>query len=145
MTGLVSDVPMCSEMTGEFTAAQARADRIAQAFGGAAAAPRWLDGERLPDYRRRLLQPFKVHSPVWKGTDIPRDEGVLRIAEAQIYADAAREASNPTTLGPGELVERTIIDQAGRRISRFHGDPGVWMDAFKYPAQQVIGYPGGRR
>ena len=143
MTNLAHNVPLSDGLHQEFANAQAKADRIAQAFGDSA--PRWLDGERLPDYRRRLVSQFKEHSPTWKSADVPRDEGVLRIAEAQIYADAAREASNPTTLGPGELVERTIIDQAGRRISRFHGDPGVWMDAFKYPTQQVIGYPGGRR
>ena len=143
MTNLVRDIPLSDGLHQEFANAQAKADRIAQAFGDSA--PRWLDGERLPDYRRRLVSQFKQHSPAWKSADVPRDEGVLRIAEAQIYADAQREASHPTNIAEGTLIERVTRDQTGRHISKFYGDVEIALGPFKYPTQVVTAYPGGRR
>jgi hypothetical protein len=136
-----ANVPLCEAMRQDFVAAQAKADQVAQAFNDSA--PRWLSGERLIDYRRRLLEPLKQHSPAWRSVDIPRAEDVLRVAESQIYADAAREASNPSNIPAGTLLERITTDQSGRRISRFHGDVEAFLGPFKLPAMQVISI--GRR
>jgi hypothetical protein len=145
MPNSARNTPMCDEMTGDFVKAQSRADQVALALGNRAGAPRWMDGERLNDYRRRLLQPLKELSPTWKAVDIPRAEDVLRVAESQIYADAAREAAHPSNVPPGQLVERITQDQAGRQITRFYGDVEQCYGMFKYPAKAVTGFPGGRR
>jgi hypothetical protein len=129
--------PSVSETTGEFTLAQARADKVARAFGDSA--PRAMDGESLVAYRHRLLAPFKQHSATWRTAEIPHRADVLAIAERQIYADALHQANNPV-IPPGTLLERITTDRTGRRISSFQGDPGAWLDDFKCPAKCVTGF-----
>lgn len=135
-----ADVSLCDEMTGDYRQAQARADAAVRSLGDEAGAPRWLDGERLCDYRRRLLEPLKQHSPAWRSVEnIPASEDLLRLAEGQIYADAAQEARHPSHVPPGTLLERIEIDRTGRKITRFHGDPEVALAPFKFPPRIVVG------
>jgi hypothetical protein len=132
--------PMSSHS--EFVSAQARADSVAQAFGDRAEPP--LHGEALANYRRRLLAPFKQHNATWKDKDLARlDASILDIAEAQIHADALREANAPTNLPLGQLVERHTRDQAGRSVTRFFGDPAATWAPFKQPPRGLISI-GGR-
>lgn len=123
-----------------FTGAQVRAERVAQAFGDAEGAPRWVNGESLPDYQRRLLGKYKGHSTHWKDKDLARvDASVLDIAESQIYADAIAAASAPTTVVAGTLRESTTTDVTGRRITRFIGDTDVCWAPFKQAIRGVTG------
>lgn len=116
-----------------FVDAQRRADTIAQAFGDSGGAPRWLAGESLADYRRRLLSKYKSYSADWKDVDLANlHESALGIAEAKIYADAAREAQHPTDLGPGKLREVRSRDAYGRTFTKFYGDPAVAYAPFSF-------------
>jgi hypothetical protein len=124
----------------EYVEAQARADRVLRQFGDSA--ERWQDGESIADYRRRLLEPLKQHSPAWRKVDVPRQEDVLAVAEKQILADAAREAVAPTNLKPGQLVERVTTDPTGRKISRFYGDPEAVWGMFRGETKIVTGFGG---
>jgi hypothetical protein len=126
----------------EFATVQAKADRVAQAFGDSA--ERWLDGETLANYTRRLLNRFKAHSPAWKDKDLARvDASVLDIAEAQIYADSMAAAASPTNVPAGQLVERHTRDQTGRSITQFFGDPAATWAPFKQPRRGILSI-GGR-
>ena len=137
------DYPVADGMGSAYRDAQSRADSISRQFGGAASPP--LAGERLLAYRKRLLAKFQKYSPAWRGVDLSRfsDDG-LAVAESQIYADAEREATHPTHLRPGELVERVEIDDSGRRIRRFYGDPAGCWDVFKMPSRRVVGWGSGK-
>lgn len=122
----------------EFRTVQARVDSVAAQFGDSAPAP--LMAETLPQYRRRLVEPYKQHSPAWSRADLSRcPDEVLDVAEKQILADARREALAPTKVPAGTLVERQTRDQAGRLITKFYGDPGAWMDQFKMPGRRLVG------
>jgi hypothetical protein len=134
---IASNTPLSEGMRQDYASVQAKADSIAQAFDDSA--PRWMNGESLVDYRRRLLDQFKAHSPAWRTVEkLPRDEATLRIAESQIYTDALHAAQNPV-VPPGQMVERITSDRSGRRITRFHGDPAAWMNQFKLAPQLVVG------
>jgi hypothetical protein len=106
-----------------FIQAQARADSVASEFG--TSAPRALAGESLTQYRVRLANQFKVHS-AFKNANlavIANDPAALDLAEAQIYKDALFVARNPSNAPGAPLIARTFIDNAGRRITEFSGDP----------------------
>lgn len=123
-----------------FVGAQVKAERVAQAFGDSEGAPRWMNGESLPDYQRRLLGKYKAHSASWKDKDLARvDASVLDVAETQIYADAVTAASAPSTVVAGTLRELVTEDRTGRRITRFQGDPEVTWAPFKQPRRGVTG------
>lgn len=124
----------------QFVGAQVKAERVAQAFGDSDGAPRWLNGESLPDYQRRLLSKYKAHSIAWKDKDLARvDASVLDVAEAQIYADSVAAASAPTSVVAGTLREVVTQDATGRRTIRFHGDPNVCWAPFKHTVRAVTG------
>jgi hypothetical protein len=123
-----------------FVGAQVKAERVAQAFGDSEGAPRWMNGETLPDYQRRLLGKYKAHSAAWKDKDLARvDASVLDVAETQIYADAITAASAPSSVAPGTLRVEVTPDDTGRRIRRFHGDPEVTWGPFKQPLRSITG------
>lgn len=124
----------------KFVAAQVKCERVAQAFGDSDGAPRWLNGESLPDYQRRLMSRYKQHSTAWKDKDLARvDASVLDVAETQIYADAETAASAPSSVVAGTLRELVTQDRTGRRITRFHGDTSVTWAPFKQPRRGVTG------
>jgi hypothetical protein len=134
-------IPLCKEMSAECREAQARADRVAQQFGDSAPPP--LMGELPEQYRRRLISAYARYSKAWRGTDLtPLAGKALDTVEVQVYADAMQEARQPTslTLNPGELVERVVTDDAGRRTRRFFGDPEACWGAFKMPSRLVVGW-----
>jgi len=85
--------------------AQARADSIAIEFGEHA--PRPLSGERLFDYKRRLLRRYQRYSPDFKDVDLGKitDAATWSGIENKIYNDA-REAAGRPQAGPGQLRER---------------------------------------
>jgi hypothetical protein len=133
---------LCEGLEQEYRRAQARADAVAQAFGDAA--PRWLEGERLTQYRARLLRPYQKYSNAWRDVPLPSfpSDKALDTVESQVFAAALEEARQPTslTVKPGELVERVVTDDAGRRVRKFYGDPEVCWGPFKTPSRLVTAW-----
>jgi colicin import membrane protein len=97
-------------------------------FGDKASAP--LPTESSLAYRKRLVHRFKQHSPRFANErlDQPLSDASMRAVEDVIYADAAGAAKENSW---GKLVPVEERDAAGRLITRFMGDPDVWMNAFK--------------
>lgn len=123
-----------------FVAVQSRAERVAQAFGDSAGAPRWLQGETLDQYRRRLLGGYVKHSAAWKDIDLtPFADKALDTVETQVYADAYREATHPTSITSGELRMSIRSDETGRQIREFHGDPEACWAPFKQTPRLLVG------
>jgi hypothetical protein len=113
-----------------FIAAQQSAEPLAQAFGDSAGAPRWLNGETLEEYRRRLIDPYKKHSRAWKDVALSGvPDQALGIVEEQIRADALQAAQHPANLPAGTLREIQSRDQTGRTITRFVGsdEAAAWL------------------
>jgi hypothetical protein len=112
--------------------AQARADSVYQAFGDRA--PRYLDGENLIDYRRRLANKMKDHSPSWQPVDLTTlNDSALAVAETQIFADALKAAERPSNIPEGTFREVVRTDhQTGTRKIEFYGK-GSFVRGFKPP------------
>ena len=113
----------------KFVSTQAKWERIAQAFGDASGAPRFLSGETHDQYRRRLAGKYKQHSKTWKDVDLSTfADKALEVAETQIYADAEHSARYPTDLPPDTLRQVTKVDQANRTHISFVGsEKAAWL------------------
>ncbi len=125
----------------QYVDAQVRADSVAQMFG--TSAPRWVHGETVLQYRRRLLRNFQEHSATWKGVDISQinDSVAIDNIEKQIFADAEHAAKNPVTDGKGSLRAITTTDSAGRRITKFYGDNSVtWAPFQPQVVRNIVGF-----
>lgn len=117
------------------------AERVAQAFGDSEGASRWMDGESVAAYQRRLLTPYQEHSPQWKGKDLASmSPEVLTVAEEQIYNDAYTAASSPATVPVGTLRASVRTDDTGRKITSFQGDPEACWAPFKQQSRIVTGW-----
>lgn len=126
VAGLSARAP--AQLNGEdrakYATHQMEAERVAQAFGRHDGAPGPMQGELLKDYRVRLATGFKSHSPSWKDVDLALlDEKAMGVAEAMIYKDAFQVAANPKNEPGAPLRGRTRVDESGRRITEFSGDP----------------------
>lgn len=120
----------------EMADAQGKADSVFSAHGQRA--PRPLDGETPGAYRTRLATALKSHSKKWKNVDLTKLEGeVLTLAEEHIYADAMQAAFDPTGLPEGTLRAVHEYDDTGRKITRFVGEPIVWMAQFRSPVRRL--------
>jgi len=100
---------------------QARADSAYNELGRRAPPP--LPGERLLQYRRRLLQPLKSHSMTWKDVNLAdHSGGNLDVIEKQIYSDAIAYADSAENCPNGdELVPVQKRDDSGRMVTTFRG------------------------
>ena len=125
-----------------FTEAQLRAEPVYHALGDSNGAPRFLQGETLLGYRKRLLTPHKAHSKAWKDANLDAitDETVFGNIERQIYADALTAAQNPIIDQPLTLRPVTRTDATERKITRFYGDPEACWGPFKSGRKAVIGF-----
>jgi hypothetical protein len=116
----------------KFIEIQRTVDEIAQAFGDSAGAPRWLAGESVGDYTRRLLSRYQRHSKDWKDKDLSKvHESVLDIATTQIRADAMYASKFPE-FQTGQLIQRTTRDEHGRIVTKFYGDATVAWRPFSF-------------
>lgn len=117
---------------------QARADSVYVALG-IGRAPRPMDGELIPGYRRRLAKELKAHSPNLKdiGLEAIGDDAAFGILETQVYADAMHAARNPTTVAEGQLRSVPKTDLTGRTITEFVGQPRAWMSQFSAQPRRV--------
>jgi hypothetical protein len=123
---------MCTEMRSEFVAAQSRADSVMRAIGDAAGAPSFMNGERLIDYRARLLKPLQKHSAKFRNVDLSKvgDPVALSVVEDSIFADAVAALRDPATFQPGEMRAVVTVDPSGRPITRYVGHPSACWDRF---------------
>lgn len=122
-----------------FADVQAKAERVAQAFGDSQA-PTRLNGETVDQYRQRLLRPYQKHSSNWKDIDLTPFLGkALDPVERQIYADAYEAARHPTEGVEGRLIPYFESDETGRRIRKFSGDPEACWAPFKAESRLVTG------
>ena len=114
--------PLCEAEEGMIADAQARADSAYAAFGKRAPAP--LPGERLAQYRVRLLKPMKQHSKTWNDVDLSTQSGKnLDLIEQQIFADAATFADSAENYpSDGRMQATTTTDpNSGHRVTTFRG------------------------
>ncbi|CAD6037078.1 NUDIX hydrolase [Escherichia coli] len=118
----------------DMTEARVRCDAAFAACGKPSPAP--FSGEKALDYRKRALMALQKYSPDNKDVNIRAvsDAAVLTVLEKAIYADARKAIDEEMNNTQGQLTRRVRMDEAGRRISEYHGDPNVWLAPFKSAA-----------
>lgn len=121
--------------------AQMRCDAVAGMYGRSA--PKPMDGEKVRNYRVRLLRPYQHNSPDYK--DVPKEEllalppAAFEAAEKRIYADAMTASASPTVAqGYLHMVKRA--DDTGRTHVLWFGEPRTWMSQFAHPTRRVAAF-----
>lgn len=117
------------------TDARVRCDSAYNACGKRSPEP--FSGEKSLDYRKRALLALQKYSPDNKDVNIRAvsDAAVLTVLENAIYADARKAIEDEMNNTQGQLYQRVRMDEAGRRITEYQGDPNVWLAAFKTPGR----------
>lgn len=119
----------------ECAKAQVRADAVFQSHGQRAPAP--ISGESPLNYRRRLLMPHLRHSKEFGNANLRSVSGALLDGlETRVFADSIAASMRPE-VPEGQLLAIDRVDQSGRTITEFHGNPGVWMRQFCSPAGRL--------
>lgn len=112
--------------------AQAKADSVYAALGKRAPAP--LPGERIRQYRARLLRPLQQHSDTWRSVNIAEQpDKNLQVIEKQVFADAVAYADSGSHLPPDETHAISKRDESGRTITEFKG--ASFIRQFQQPAR----------
>jgi hypothetical protein len=102
-------------------------------------APRFMEGETVNGYRKRLAGRVQQHAPSFKELNLRESVGTsFNLIEKQIYDEARREAIRPTTIPEGEMRELTKYDNSGRPFTEFHGSPRAWLDDFATGAKRHL-------
>lgn len=128
--------PLSNSDRDALSAAQKRADSIAQMFGDSVAQP--LHGESPIAYRKRLVAKFKAHSPEFKDVKLDSLEGAaFDVIESKIYADAQAAAMSPEHMPAGRLIPIVRRDSAGREVTTYQGDMDAWLGVFKDKGHSV--------
>ena len=110
------------------TKAQHRVDSVAPLVGMGIAPPRL--GESSHAYRLRAASALANFSPELKGSRFDSvDPAALGALEEKIFADCATTARGGQA-SPGKLTEVKERDPSGRLITKYFGDPMVWMAPF---------------
>ncbi|QIU88275.1 NUDIX hydrolase [Yokenella regensburgei] len=119
------------------TEARVRCDSAYTACGQQSPTP--FSGEKALDYRKRALMALQKYSPDNKDINIRAvsDSAVLSVLEKAIYADARKAIDDEMNNTQGQLTKRVRMDEAGRRITEYSGDPNVWLAAFKTPPLRI--------
>lgn len=119
------------------TDARVKADSAYTACGKQAPSP--FSGEKALDYRKRVLMGIQKHSEKHKDVNIRAiaDSATLSVLEEAIYGEARKSIENEMNNTQGQLHKRVRMDEAGRRITEYQGDPNVWLAAFKTPGRRL--------
>ncbi|HVA17719.1 MAG TPA: hypothetical protein VMV59_08405 [Candidatus Dormibacteraeota bacterium] len=123
----------------QFEDAQLRAQSAADPWGFDV--DRWTQNEKLTDYRLRLLQPFKKHSPEWKGANLREiaQAGALTSVEDSIFQSAKKAATDDAAF-KNTLRRMDVKDETGRKQTKFYGSPEVTWSPFKMAPRRVLGF-----
>ncbi|HQU25247.1 MAG TPA: DUF2213 domain-containing protein [Acidiphilium sp.] len=134
--------PRSIEDMERLSAAQTRADGVLQLLGERPIAP--LPGESATGYRKRVLAGLKKHSGKLKDIAVDALDGAaLDTIEDAIFADAQAAARTPNAVR-GKLIAIVTTDAAGRKITKYHGDPRAWRGQFDLaPASVIMPRPQG--
>lgn len=118
--------------------AQAKADSAYSNMGRRAPAP--FAGEKSMDYRKRALIGAQKLAKKFSDVDIRSvsDSATLAVLEDQIYKAAQESAQWAVENTPGHLGKTVRMDEAGRRITEYQGDPNNWLSAFKIPPRRLV-------
>lgn len=103
--------------------------------------PRYLDGEKLDQYRKRLMNkalPLVSADLQHVKTDDIFGTG-LDHYEKRFLKSAHAETLRPTNVPTGELKQVTRYDASGRPYYEFFGSPSAWMSQFCYPKKRLAG------
>jgi hypothetical protein len=121
----------------DMTDARVRCDSAYVACGKQAPPP--FSGEKALDYRKRALISLQKYSPEHKDVNIRAvsDAAVLGVIEKAIYENARKSIDDEMNNTQGQLHKRVRMDEAGRRITEYQGDPNVWLSAFKTPPIRI--------
>jgi len=123
----------------DFENAQARAQSAADPWGYDV--DRWTQSEKLTDYRLRLLQPFKKHSPEWKNANLREiaHTHALTNVENEIFS-AAKRAATDNSAFKNTLRRMDTKDETGRKQTKFFGSPEACWGPFKMEPRRVMGF-----
>ncbi|CET36879.1 TPA_asm: NUDIX hydrolase [Salmonella enterica subsp. enterica serovar Typhi str. CT18] len=118
--------------------AQAKADSAYSNMGRRAPAP--FAGEKSMDYRKRALIGAQKLAKKFSDVDIRSvsDSATLAVLEDQIYQAAKDSVQWAVENTPGYLRKTVRMDEAGRRITEYQGDPNNWLSAFKIPPRRLV-------
>lgn len=131
--------PLSSADRDLLSAAQSRADSVAQMYGDSASAP--LHGETPINYRKRLASKLQKHSKDFAEIKLDSLDGaVFDQIESKIYADAQAHAMSPAVAVAGRLIPQVRSDSAGRQITTYTGDMDAWMGMFKSKPVYITGF-----
>jgi hypothetical protein len=102
-------------------------------------APRYMEGETVDGYRKRLAGRVQQHAPTLKDINLRESVGTaFNLIEKQIYDEARREAVRPTTIPDGEMRELKRYDATGRPFTEFHGSPKAWLGDYSNGAKRRL-------
>jgi hypothetical protein len=102
-------------------------------------APRYMEGETVDGYRKRLAGRVQQHAPSLKDINLRESVGTaFNLIEKQIYDEARREAVRPTTIPDGEMREMRKFDDTGRPFIEFHGSPKAWLGDFSNGSKRKL-------
>ncbi|HGW6106103.1 TPA: NUDIX hydrolase [Citrobacter werkmanii] len=118
--------------------AQVKADSAYTAVGRKAPQP--FSGEKAMDYRKRALIGLQRLAKDFSEVNIRSisDSATLNVLEDQIYKAAKADVDWAMDNTPGYLHKTVRMDEAGRRITMWHGDPNAWLSAFKSPPRRLV-------
>jgi hypothetical protein len=115
-----------------------KADQVCTSWG--LSAPYAMQGERLLDFRRRLLRPWMRYSSEFSKVDPDTlSEPLLSPVEARVFADATKAASDPNVADVGVLRMITRRDDTGRQYYEWAGQPRDWMAQFMGNRRRLVG------
>jgi hypothetical protein len=103
-------------------------------------------GEQLDQYSRRVDYEVQKCSPKFKDINMYDAKGdAYNVIKDQVYADAAKEARQPTQIEPGTLKEVMRYDKTGRPYSEFYGSPSAWMSMFEGEKKRLTSVKDNRK
>jgi len=137
-------IPNCPDLEAEYITVQQRADGAYRAVGCSDGAPPHLQGEDIVSYRQRLLAGVQSRSPTWRNVTLPRAQDALAPIERQILTEATASLTDNSQYQNGQLREVVSLDQTGRRITRFYGDPGATWAPFQPAVTKYVKSWGGK-
>lgn len=129
LEALKSHTNMQPEERSGFGEAQARADSVYRLNGKQA--PPVMAGEKLFDYRRRLLAPLLKDSAQFAKINLAATNlDILDAIEPVVLADAAAAARDVSKIPGGQMRKTERRDATGRTITEWHGS---WMASQPVP------------